>query len=218
MEMTLSPNIEREAILEIQDRKRDESTPPLLLDCLKVTAKLFFHWSPRRFTGGLMEVFTRYVEGRNDRIANHLRWFHPATAELRAKVAETGRPASKELRVALESLTQQIDRSVSSLLSLVEVLDARSDFGRAVHRSIRLLLQVKASAISMQRAGALLDGPDEVTVRVEAATARMIEHYGRLLVGTAPAQDSRLLQLAEHALARRPLRAAEAERREVERI
>ena len=126
MQLTLSPDIEREALAEIRSRKRDESAPPLLLECLKLVAKLFVHWSPKRFTLGLVEAFTKHVEDRNDRIANHLRWFHPATAELREKVANSGVPAGEELRVALNGLIRQIDESVASLLSLVEVLDAEN--------------------------------------------------------------------------------------------
>jgi len=218
MQLTLSPDIEREALEEIRSRKRDESTPPLLLECLKVAAKLFVHWSPKRFTLGLVEAFTKHVEARNDRIANHLRWFHPATAELRDKVATSGLPASEELRVALDGLIRQIDESVASLLSLVELLDAGTRCGRAVHRSIRLLLEVKANAVDMKRAGRLVDAPDEVTLRIEGATVRMIQHHGRVLVGSAPSPDPRLLQLAEQALAQRELELRSDHRRELERV
>lgn len=218
MQLTLSPDIEREALEEIRSRKRDESAPPLLLECLKVAARLFVHWSPKRFTLGLVEAFTKHVEARNDRIANHLRWFHPATAELREKVANSGLPAGEELRVALDGLILQIDASVLSLLSLVEVLDAGTRFGRAVHRSIRLLLEVKGSAIEMKRIGRLVDAPDEVTLRIEEATARMIEHHGRLLVGSAPQADPRLLQLAEQALAKQQPTNSAVNLREIERV
>lgn len=207
MEMTLSPNIEREAIQEIHDRRRDESAPPFLLECVKVTAKLLVHGTLHRLLTAIADTIIRHVESRNDRIANHLRWFPRATADLKAKVEETGVPASEELRVALDGLITQISDSTARLLQLVELLDANSELGRAVHRSMRLLLEVKASAIEMKRVGRLAHAPvDAITLRIEAAHASMISAHGRILTETA-VRDTHLLALAQQASARRSARA-----------
>lgn len=202
MHMTLSPNIEREAIQEIRDRRRDESAPAFLFQLVKATAWLLVHGTLHRVLAAIVGNIIRHVKSRNDRIANHLKWFPAATEELRAAVEEAGLPASEDLREALDGLVSQIDETTPRLLRLIEILDASSDLGRAVHRSMRLLLEVKKCAIDMKRAGMLVEQPDEITLRIEAAQAQMIATHGRILTGTSE-RDPFLLSLARGAAVRR---------------
>lgn len=202
MQSTLAPDIERQALEEIRRRGRDESNPPILIVCMKLVARLFVHGSPERFGQSLVDAVTRHLEARNDRLARHLRWFGPATAALRAKLASPGLRAGDELGIALDAHIRQIDRSVARLLPVMEALDAGSKTGLAVQRSIRLLLQVKARAMEMKRIGGLVDPPDETTRRIEQATSGMVERHGQAVADSVPGPDPRLLKLAQQSLAR----------------
>jgi hypothetical protein len=215
MELTLSPNIEREAIAEIRHRKRDETAPVLVLKCLKLFANLFLHWSPKRFKNHVVEACTVYIEAKNDGIANHLRWFETATKDLATEVSGTGESASPKLGAALDELVAQIDSTVRGLLSFVEVLNARSRPGRAIHRSIRLLLEVRGRALEMKRVGQLAQPADAITIRIETATARMVEVHARALVANQFEPDPQLVVVARAATRRK---ARSANSLEVEKI
>lgn len=200
MEMTLSPNLEREAIREIKSRKGAETPRPLFVQLAKFAA------SRRKGSvwHGLVQFGAHrvigWVESRNDELANHLRWFRGATEDLKIKVERTGIAAGTDLGSALDGLVRRVDSCTNSLLPLLAKVQIDTPFGAQVHRSTRLLLQLKWAAIEMRRAGGLCDGPDEVTLRIEVGLRQMLDD-------SAPHRpvsiDPQLASLAAQVLARR---------------
>jgi hypothetical protein len=204
MELTLSPNIEREAIQELRARQRDETVSAPRFKLVRIVARLVVHDPLHWLLNSLVDQMTRQVERRNDRIANHLRWFPRATDDLRSKVDETGVPAGEELGQALDDLVKQVDESTRRLIALIELLEPNSEFRVAVHRSARLLLEVKASAIEMKRAGRLEAPVHKVSRRVEIANAFLVSSHGRKLETGGIDRDPELLAQARKALKKLP--------------
>jgi hypothetical protein len=205
MDITLSPNFERQAIAQIEAAKRDENVAQVRLSVVKVTARLLLVRFLRTLANGFAKLLTRRIERRNDRLRNHVLWFRSATEELRALVANTGEPAGDRLIVALDELATAIDVHTARLLSLVEVVNARSRLGFAIHRSIRILSELKASATEMRGAGCVPEIIDATDARLEHSRQRFASLHAEILSGrlnpraTIPTLDATMPAHSENA-------------------
>lgn len=202
MELTLTPSFEQEAIQEIRARKSAKPARLIFFRLAEFAARQpaggFWYWIVRT-----VAVFVvRWVESKNRSIANHIRWFHAATEDLAAQVEITHVPASQKLGAALDGLIKRIEAGIANLAPLMIQVSVNTEFGAAVHRSMLLMLNLKAAAVAMQRAGRLVGAPDEVTERIESATTRMVAVQSRTL-GVDSQHDEGDLALAREAFARR---------------
>lgn len=162
---------------------RDENVPAFRLGVVKVTAKLLLVRVLKSVLKVATPAMTQSIRTRNDRLANHVRWFRSAAIELRARVDATGNPASPRLMKALDDLRDAVDKDSRRLLPLLELLDARSRLGFEVHKSVRILSDLKAAAAEMKSAGTTPEVIDAFDSRLENSRRRFAQLHSEILRG-----------------------------------